>query len=66
MRGYSMSGFGTNFCTENKANWNDMLEDVCFWGAIVGGTAVTIAAGPGAPLVGYFRGVNVDFACIRV
>ncbi len=34
MRGYSVSGFGMNFCGENKEQFTDKLSTVCFWGSI--------------------------------
>jgi hypothetical protein len=45
MRGYSVEGFGVNYCGENKAQFNDKLEKTCFWGGIAGAVAVSALSG---------------------
>jgi hypothetical protein len=52
LRGYSVAGFGPNYCAENEDQFLDKVEGTCFWGGIVGGVAVSMLSGPGAPVMG--------------
>lgn len=45
LRGYSASGFGSNYCGENRATFNSKLADGCYWGGIVGAVGVSFLSG---------------------
>ena len=45
LRGYSVSGFGPNYCGENEAQLGDKLENACLWGGIGGSVVVSVFSG---------------------
>ena len=61
MRGYSVEGFGVNYCAENKAQFRDKLEKTCFWGGMAG--AVVVSALSGAVTGTVIVPVAISVAC---
>jgi hypothetical protein len=45
LRGYSVAGFGPNYCAENEDQFIDSVEGACFWGGIAGSVAVSALSG---------------------
>ncbi|MFH1433174.1 MAG: hypothetical protein ABIG84_08230 [archaeon] len=45
LAGYSVSGFGKNYCAENKANFADTVAAVCLWGGTAAAVGVTFLSG---------------------
>lgn len=45
MRAYSKAGFGANYCAENHAQFEDILEGTCFWGGMAGAVVVSALSG---------------------